>query len=132
MATHTWQTVFQHGSEASATTTETVTASGESNISETIGVDAANVQISLAIDISVLKSIYLLCTKACTIYTNAASGGAYDHSIALSAGVPRKWVSTGPDASPFAGDATDVTSIFVTAAGASGTLTIYALQDATP
>lgn len=130
--THTWEQTFQRGGDSGASTTETVTSSGEANITETIGLDAANFLINLAIDISVLKSIYMLCTKNATIYTNDVSGGSPDHTISLVAGVPYRWTINSPGASPFAGDASDVTKIYVTAAGASGTLTINTLQDATP
>lgn len=130
--THTWEQTFTRGNDSGASTTETVSASGEANIVETIGLNASNFLINLAIDISVLKSIYMLCTKDCTIYTNDVSGGSPDHTITLSAGIPYRWTTASPGASPFALDASDVTKIYVTAAGAAGTLTINTLQDATP
>lgn len=129
---HSWEQTFQRGSDASASYTETVTASAEANVDETIGVDAANFLINLAIDISALKSIYMLASKNMTIYTNDLSSGAPDHTISLVANVPYRWTTASPGASPFAGDASDVTKIYVTGAGASGTLKINILQDATP
>jgi hypothetical protein len=126
---HSWDLTFSRGDASISSTTEDVTGSAEANIDETIGVDATDLEINLAIDVSALKSIFMLCSKAATIETN--SGSAADDTITLAAGVPFRWTNTSPFASPFA-SAVDVTSIFVTAAGASGTLQIYVLQDATP
>jgi hypothetical protein len=126
---HSWDLTFSRGDAAISSTSEDVTGSAEANIDETIGVDASNLLINVAIDVSALKSIFILCSKAATIETNNSS--TPDDTISLSAGVPFRWTVNSPFASPFASNV-DVTKIYVTAAGASGTLQMYVLQDATP
>jgi hypothetical protein len=130
--THVWGLNFKSGGQSVSTTTETVSSSGEANISETIPEDATNFVINMAIDISVLKSIFMLASKDMTLYTNDDSGGAPDHTIVLKAGQALRWTENSVEASPFAADATDVTDVRVTLVGAAGTLQIWTLQDATP
>lgn len=126
---HSWDLTFSRGEAAISSTSEDVTGSAEANIDETIGLNATDFLINLAIDVSALKSIFMLCSKAATIETNSSS--APDDTITLAAGVPFRWTSNSPFASPFA-STVDVTKIYVTSSGAAGTLQIYVLQDATP
>lgn len=126
---HQWGLTFSREDATISSTSEEVTGSAEANIDETISADATNQQINVAIDVSALKSIFIVCSKNALIETN--SGSAPDDTITLLAGVPFRWTNTSPFASPF-DSAVDVTAIFVTAAGASGTLQMYVLQDATP
>ena len=130
--THTWGLNFKSGGQSVSTTTEEVTSSGEANISETIAMNADDLVIHLAIDISVLKSIFMLASKDMELYTNADHDGAYDHHISLKAGQALRWTVNSVEASPFAGDASDVVDIRVTNGAVAGTLQIWTLQDATP
>jgi len=129
---HEFVTAFARDDASISSTTETVTASGEANISETIAANATNLQINLAIDVSALKSIFMLASTNMSIYTNDVSGGSPDHTINLIAGRPLIWTNNSYFASPFAGDASDVTNIRVTNGSVEGTLQICVVQDATP
>ncbi len=129
--THTWGLSFRSGGQSVSSTTEVVTSSGESNISESIPDNASNYVINMAIDISVLKSVFMLASVDMTLCTNDNLLGAPDHTIELTAGLPLRWTVNSVEASPFAGDATDVTDVRVTS-GDPGTLQIWTLQDATP
>jgi hypothetical protein len=126
---HSWDLTFSRGDASISSTSEDVTGSAEANIDETIALNATDFLINIAIDVSALKSIFILGSKAMTIKTNDSADP--DDTITLAAGVPFRWTSTSPFASPFA-STVDVTKIYVTGAGASGTLQIYVLQDATP
>jgi hypothetical protein len=130
--THTWGLTFRSGGQSVSSTTETVTASGEANISETIPLDSEDFVINMAIDISVLKSIFMLASKDMTLYTNDDHDGTPAHTIELKAGQALRWTVNSAEASPFAADPADVTDVRVTNVGAAGTLQIWTLQDATP
>jgi hypothetical protein len=128
---HTWGLTFKSGGQSVSSTTEEVTASAEANISESIPDNADDYKINMAIDISVLKSIFMLASVDMELYTNADHDGAYDHHISLKAGQALRWTTNSVNASPFAGDASDVVDIRVTSAD-PGTLQIWTLQDGTP
>jgi hypothetical protein len=127
--THSWDLTFSRGDASISSTSEDVTGSLEANIDETIGLNASDLLINIAIDVSALKSLFILCSKAATINTNDLAGGSPDDTIVLTAGVPFRWTSTSPFANPLT---VDVTKIYVTSSGAAGTMQIYTLQDATP
>lgn len=129
--THTWGLTFRSGGQSVSSTTETVTSSGEANISESIPDNADDYKINIAIDISTLKSIFMLASVDMELYTNADHDGAFDHHISLSAGQPLRWTTNSVEASPFAGDASDVVDVRVTSSD-PGTLQIWTLQDGTP
>jgi hypothetical protein len=130
--THTWGLSFKSGGQSVSTTTEVVTSSGEANISETIAMNADNVVINMAIDVSALKSIFLLAEKNMTLATNDDLDGSPDHTIVLVAGQALRWTVNSSNASPFADSATDVVDIRVTNGAVAGNLQIWTLQDATP
>ena len=129
--THTWGLTFRSGGQSVSSTTETVTSSGEANISESIPDNADDYKINIAIDISTLKSIFMLASVDMELYTNADHDGAFDHHISLKAGQALRWTENSVEASPFAGDASDVVDVRVTSAD-PGTLQIWTLQDGTP
>ena len=128
---HTWGLTFKSGGQSVSSTTEEVTASAEANISETIPDNADDFKINMAIDISVLKSIFMLASVDMELYTNADHDAAFDHHISLKAGQALRWTVNSVEASPFAGDASDVVDIRVTSSD-PGTLQIWTLQDGTP
>src|SRR5215208_7427141 len=130
--THTWGLTFRSGGQSVSSTTEAVSASGEANISETIPMNADNFVINLGIDISVLKSIFMLASTNMTLATNDDLDGSPDHTVTLVAGQQLKWTINSSNASPFAGDVTDVSDVRVTNGAVAGTLQIWTLQDATP
>jgi hypothetical protein len=130
--THTWGLTFKSGGQSVSTTTETVTSSGEANIDEAIPMNADDYKINLAIDISVLKSIFILASKDMDLYTNHDHDDSPDHHIVLKADQALRWTVNSSNASPFALDASDVVDIRVVGGAVAGTLQIWTLQDATP
>lgn len=128
---HTWGLTFKSGGQSVSSTTEEVTASAESNISESIPDNADDYVINMSIDISTLKSIFMLASVDMELYTNADHDGAFDHHISLKAGQALRWTVNSVEASPFADDATDVSDVRVTSSD-PGTLQIWTLQDGTP
>src|ERR1041385_2599870 len=128
---HTWGLTFKSGGQSVSSTSEEVTASAEANISESIPDNADDYKINMAIDISTLKSIFMLATVDMELYTNADHDGAFDHHISLKAGQALRWTINSVEASPFADDASDVVDVRVTSAD-PGTLQIWTLQDGTP
>jgi hypothetical protein len=105
------------------------TATNETNIvGETIADNATDYEIVVAIDVSAVKSFYVVSDQAITIETN--NGTTPDDTLNLAAGIPYVWTTDMLDSFLLG---TDVTSIFVTnASGATATLHLRCLQDATP
>lgn len=105
---------------------KTITAGQELNISESIDASQTDKLIACVIDVSQLKSIYMLASVAMTLETN--DGTTPGTTIALDANEPYVWHSDSPQANPFG--ATDVTALYVTNTTA-GDLDIRALIDPT-
>lgn len=84
--------------------------------------------VNLAIDVSDLKSLFIVCDQAVTIKTN--SSGAPDNTLTLIANQPLVWYN----GSYYTNLLTvDVTKIYVAnSSGATANLYIFALQDPTP
>lgn len=95
---------------------------------ETVANGQTDDEIIVAIDVSAVKAFYLVSDQPVTFETN--SGSTPDNSISLLAGVPYIWTEDSYDT--FLLD-TDVTSVFITnASGATATIYLKALMDATP
>jgi len=127
--THTVVTGYSTGTEGQLTSgAVSITADSQRDFHGSIaGSPTVNVEVDWAITVANLKSILLLSDKALTIYTNAASTGAPQDTIALAAGVAVVWNG---GAALFAGN---VTKLFVTVTGAAAAnLKIRALLDQTP
>lgn len=104
------------------------TGSQEQYIEETVANGQTDSAIVFALDVSACKSFFAVSDKAVTLETN--SGSAADNTIALAANVPYFWNVNSYDS--FLLD-TDVTAIYITnASGATATIKIHALTDATP
>ena len=96
---------------------------------ETVANGQTDFQINIAIDVSALKSFYLVSDQAVTIETN--SGSEPDDTLVLKAGIPYIWNTDSYDA--FLLGSEDVTAFFVTnASGGTATIHCYGVQDATP
>lgn len=96
-------------------------------IDETIAAAVSDDAVVCPIDVSALKTLFMVSDIDCTVETN--DGAAPDDTIALKAGVPLVWDST---SAYFANPLTaDVTVIYVTAA-AQVRIRVFALLDATP
>lgn len=126
---HTWGTTFKSGADSVSVPTEIVEASGEAALDEDVAANATNVQHTLAIDVSALKSLMMIATTAMTLKTNNSVTPA--DTISLLANQVFRWTTNSGTPNPFA-SGTDVTSVFVTNGAAAGALRIFALYDATP
>lgn len=109
-----------------------VSAGAECNIDESIADGANNLAVALTLDVSQLKSLFMLSDKDVTVETN--NGAVPVNVFALKAGVPFVWNINDAALRDTAGTAvvTDVTGLFVTnASGAAALLQIRALLDPT-
>ncbi len=126
--THRMTTSFSRGGTSYVDTID-VSASGEAAISEAVPANTTNLHLTLALDQSALKSFYAVSDEAVTIKTNSSS--APDDTLTLVAGVPMWWPGSPAGSCPITADVS--AGIYVTNATANAaTLTIFALQDATP
>lgn len=124
---HTHTRSFSSGS-STVSSSKTYSADGEANLDATIPASSTNLQINVAVDVSELESLFILCDVAATIYVNDASTGSPTKTIPLAAGEAYQWPNGG-ETSPLG--ASDVTEIFVTCS-AGGTLQWRSLVDPTP
>ena len=126
MPSHSYYVQWTNGARTTAKTV-TETAAAEVNVEETIAPSSTDVQVNIALDVSAMKSAYLLATADMTLETN--SGSAPDATINLTANVPKAWYTGANGTNPFG--AVDVTKVYVTSTD-GGTLTMNCLQDPTP
>lgn len=129
---HLLTTTWSRGGAEPLTKTVTITDGGENNLDVTVAASATNLNALWAIDVSALKSLYILSDKDITIKTNSSTEP--DDTLTIKANVPFDWHTTKGFTNPLT---VDVVSIYVTRTGAgagtgSGTLKIRALQDSTP
>jgi len=110
------------------TTQRTYTGTGHAAIAEAIADGQTAKQINIAIDVSALKSIVIKSDQNITIKTN--SSGSPDDTLTIEANKEYSWNEDSLDTCQLG---TDVTTIFIAnASGSEATLTIDAIQDATP
>ncbi len=110
------------------TRTASYSASSELALTETIADSSTDFQIVAAIDVSAVKSFYVVSDKAVTLETN--NGTTPDDTISLKAGIPYIWNTDSYDTFKLG---TDVTDLFITnASGGTATLELRCVQDATP
>jgi hypothetical protein len=123
----TWQ--GQNGNSIAKTVTST--SGAEQSIDETIPALASDLEVALVLDVSQVKSIYIVASAAMTLETN--SGSAADNTVTLVANIPFVWhYQDGTTLRDTAGVAitTDITALFVTST-AGGTLQVRVLVDPT-
>jgi len=102
--------------------------SSQNIVDETIADGQTNKQLTCTLDVSAVKSFYMVSDQDVLFETN--SGGSPADTIALLAGVPYVWNEDSYDAFLLG---TDVTAIFITnASGATATLQIRASYDPSP
>lgn len=102
--------------------------SNQNIVGETIADGQTNKQLSFTLDVSAVKSFFMVSDQDVTFETN--DGSSPDDTIALKAGVPYVWNTDSYDAFLLG---TDVTAIFITnASGETATLEIRAVQDPSP
>lgn len=125
MPEHNIDLTWSRGNET-VTQRVTLSADSETNLDVAVPIDEDTLA-NIAVDVSALKVLFLLCDVAVQIETNAvdATGG---NTITLAAGVPLVWFTGCGFANPLT---LDVTKFYLTAE-AEGTLQVRVLQDATP
>lgn len=107
---------------------KTYSAAAMAEVSESIPDTSVDLQIVFTLDVSAVKSFYMVSDKAITIETN--SGGVPANTLVLKAGVPYLFNSDSYDTFKFT---TDITALFVTnASGSAAQLEIKAITDPTP
>jgi hypothetical protein len=105
----------------------TITCTGTvTELQETIPPSSTNLAITLAIDVSEMKGLYMVGTGAMTVKTN--STGSPANTIALVADQPLVWTSVSLLTSPLG---TDVTILYITSTP-GGVFSLTVIQDATP
>lgn len=125
MPTHNITQSWSRSGEA-VSVTVVATGSGEVNVDETIPASQTNMLITLAVDVSALKSLYISSDETLTIKTN--SSGSPTDTLTITGGKPLVWYTGCGFSCPLTGD---VTVIYVTNSAAAA-LKIRTLQDATP
>lgn len=97
-------------------------------LDESVADSQTDSQINVAIDVSAVKTFYVVSDQNVTLETNSGSTPA--DTIALKADVPYVWTTDSYDSFLLG---TDVTAIFITnASGSTAAITLRALIDATP
>lgn len=115
------------GDASGLTRSKSYTGSSETDLSESISV-GTDTPLVVAIDVSAVKSFYVVSDRQVTLETNNAS--APTNTLTLKAGVPYLWNTDSYDTFKLTGD---VTIIYVTnASGGTAQLEFRILQDATP
>lgn len=105
-----------------------VTSGNAVVIDETIPGSSTDLAIALVIDVSQLKSIFIVTSTNMTLEFN--DGTTPDKTLTMVADQPFEWTNLSQHANPFG--VTDVDSLFVTKAGAGdGRLQMWVLTDPT-
>lgn len=110
--------------------TKTITGTGslEINLSESVSNGQTDFQINVAIDVSAVKTFYLVSDQAVTVETN--NGTTPTNTISLTANDPYVWWTNSYDTFKLTGD---VTALFITnASGSTANIELRAIVDATP
>jgi hypothetical protein len=129
MAQHTLTESWAYNN-VSERVTVTQTGTLHQELSETIPAATNNHPLSLAIDVSAAKMIFVVSDQDVLLETN--SGSAPDDTISLLADVPYVWHADSYFANLLAAD---VTQLFITnqnGAGVTAEFRCYVLTDATP
>ena len=115
---------------ASETLSETVvnTTSAQVDWDESVADSSTDYQITAAIDVSAVKSFYLVSDQAVTVETNSGSSPA--DTLTLVANVPYIWHVNSYDTFKFG---TDITAFFITnASGSAAVMKMRCVLDSTP
>lgn len=123
-------TIKQSVASATGTVETSNSYSGSSivEVVESIAIAAADFAINIAIDVSAVKSIFILSDQDLTLETN--DGTTPDDTITLKANVPYIWNADSYDVFLLT---TDVTQLLLTnASGVIASLRVIVSQDSTP
>lgn len=125
--THTLGTNW-NGGGLSLAASNTYSAGAELNITESIADSATDAEVAATIDVSEIKSIYILSDQALTLETN--NGAAPADTIVLVANEPYIWYTGSYYTNLLA---TDITALFFTnASGSVATIELRCVFDPTP
>ncbi len=127
MPTHTFTSQWARGNDTLSHQVAK-TADGEINLDVAVADESTDLQAVVALDVSALKSLYIVSDQAVTIETN--DGLSPDDTLTLAAGVPIAWHDTDGTDNPLGTDVTDL--YFTNASGNDAIVKIRALQDVTP
>ena len=125
---HTFEETIHVGGK-SYTSQNEFTQGGEAIIDqEAVAADESDLLMVVAIDVSAMKTFFMLSGTDLTVKTNSSS--TPDDTLTLKAGVPISWHENSNHSKPLT---VDVTKIYVTEDGSKADfLTLRALQDVTP
>ncbi len=116
-----------NGGGVSLSRSSSYSASAEQNIDEAIPDSSTDLEVALVLDVSEIKSIYMVSDQALTVETNLVSG---TDTIVLVADVPYIWYTGSYYTNLLA---TDVTKLFLTnASGSTANFKLRCVVDATP
>lgn len=102
--------------------------SGRLEVSEAVADGQTNKEITTNIDVSAVKSFYVVSDQNVTFETN--DGSSPEDTIALKANVPYVWTTDSYDAFLLGAD---VTAIFITnSSGSTANIEMTVIQDVTP
>lgn len=115
-------------SEGSLSYSKTIEADKKLAIDVPVADAESDYEILAAIDVSTVKSIYIVSDQDVTLETN--DGGTPVDTISLKAGVPYAWHTDSYDTLQLT---TDVTAFYITnASGSIANLKMRVLEDSTP
>jgi hypothetical protein len=118
------------GSGSTISKDEVVTGSGEQNIDQDVDASASDLLVAFAMDVSELKSIYMVASSNMVVVPHKASDDTAMTSIDLQKNVPFEWTEGSGLDNPFSND---IGALHVTNSDdALGTLQIRSLYDSTP
>ena len=125
--THTLHQNWVNGSRAIASKKD-YTGNAQLTIDETIANDLTDHPIALTLDVSAIKSIYILSDRDISFQTNNAA--TPDDTLALIAGHPYIWNTDSLFTNLLT---TDITSLFITnTSGGTASLKLEVVYDPTP
>ncbi|HEB79266.1 MAG TPA: hypothetical protein ENI79_02165 [Rhodospirillales bacterium] len=121
--TQTWS-----GDARTLVSSKTYTGAAKQSIAESVPDSSTDMPVALTIDVSTIKSIFILSSTDLTLETNDGTTPA--DTINLKAGVAYMWNTDSADALKLT---TDVTGLFLTnASGAAATFALEVIFDPTP
>ena len=125
--THRLIRAWQSGDNTAVSAIENVVADQEVNLDIPVPANSTNLHAVVGIDVSQLKSLYLLSDIDLTIETN--DSGTPDDTLTLEAGIALLWSAASGLANPLTADVTD---LYLTGGATAGTLQLRSLSDPTP
>jgi hypothetical protein len=128
--THTISTTWSASNDASIPASLAQSGDGADSRSLTIADATDGQEIDISWTNANLKSLFILASRAMTIFSNV-DGGAGNDTLVLTANIPKVYQASGGQVNPFI--TANVTKLYVdNLSGGSGTLEIRVLVDSTP